>query len=310
LDKKHAYETLSECLEVVAQLMSPIAPFFGDWLYRNLAGEASVHLSILKKADKTLINTVLEQRMDYAQRISSLVLSLRKQERIRVRQPLSRILLPVLDSDFQVQVQAVQHLILQEVNIKTIEFITDTSGVVSKKVKPNFKALGKKLGKNMAFAKNELENLSQNDIANFEDQNVYLLKIENETIEILLEEVEIVSDQIPGWSVANDGAITVALDTHISDDLRAEGTARELVNRIQMLRKSRDFNVTDRIHITLQPHESIAAAIAQFGGYIKQETLADTLTLSETVVNGEQIDLLDEVSLLLNVEAATSVAAK
>jgi isoleucyl-tRNA synthetase len=306
LDKKHAYETLYECLETVAQLMSPIAPFFGDWLYKNLTGEPSVHLSILVKSKTNLIDTDLEQRMDYAQRISSLVLSLRKQEQIRVRQPLSRILLPVLDSNFQTQVHAVQDLIMQEVNIKTIEFITDTSGVVSKKVKPNFKVLGKKLGKNMAAAKSILENLSQADIAALETQKVYVLKIENETIDVLLEEVDIVSDQIPGWLVANDGAITVALDTHISDDLRAEGTARELVNRIQTLRKSRDFNVTDRIHVTLQPHESINTAIAQFGAYIKQETLADTLTMTETVTNGEQIELLDGVSLWLGAETSMS----
>jgi isoleucyl-tRNA synthetase len=164
--------------------------------------------------------------------------------------------------------------------------------------------LGKKLGKNMAAAKSILENLSQADIAALETQKVYVLKIENETIDVLLEEVEIVSDQIPGWLVANDGAITVALDTHISDDLRAEGTARELVNRIQTLRKTRNFNVTDRINVTLQPHESITTAIAQFGSYIQQETLADTLTLTEVVVNGELIELLDGVSLLLGVAIA------
>jgi isoleucyl-tRNA synthetase len=317
-DKKAAYETLQHCLVQIAQLMSPIAPFFGDWLYRNITEPMrpiaiakqtplrhnSVHLTHLAQAETQFINTDLEQRMDYAQRISSLVLSLRKAEKIRVRQPLGRILLPVLDNNFQAQVHAVQDLILQEVNIKTIEFITDTSGVVSKKVKPNFKVLGKKLGKNMAAAKSILENLSQADIAALETNKVYVLKIENETIDVLLEEVEIVSDQIPGWSVANDGAITVALDTHISDDLRAEGTARELVNRIQTLRKTSNFNVTDRINVTLQPHESIANAIAQFGSYIQQETLTDTLTLTETVVNGELIELLDGVSLLLGVAIA------
>ncbi len=314
-DKLFAYETLFECLQTVSQLISPIAPFFADWLYKNLTDDLrqaavanntnlkhdSVHLTRLITANAALIDTDLEQRMDYAQRISSLALSLRKLEKIRVRQPLSRILLPVLDSSFQAQVEAVKDLILQEVNVKKIDFITDTSGVVSKKVKPNFKVLGKKLGKNMAFAKMTLENLSQDEIKAFETAKVYFLQTETEKIEVLLDEVEILSDHIPGWSVANDGNLTVALDVTLTEELVAEGNARELVNRIQNLRKTRDFNITDTIQVRVQQHTFLDKAVATFSNYIKNETLATDLVYLEQVANGELIDLADDVQVLIDI---------
>ena len=314
-DKKQAYETLFECLQTVSQLIAPIAPFFADWLYKNLTdnlrenapqnhtklGHDSVHLSYFTPPNEQLIDTALEQRMDYAQRISSLVLSLRKLERMRVRQPLSRILLPVFDADFQAQVESVKALILQEVNIKQIEYITDTSGIVNKKVKPNFKVLGKKLGKNMAFAKTTLEALTQAEIKAFDTEKRYLLVTESETIEILLDEVEIVSDHIPGWSVANDGNLTVALDVQLTDELLAEGNARELVNRIQLMRKNNGLNITDTITITVQPHVFLDNAIAKFTHYIKSETLATELFYTKNVENGETIDLNDEVQVLLSI---------
>jgi isoleucyl-tRNA synthetase len=315
-DKLFAYQTLFECLNTVAQLMSPIAPFFADWLYKNLTdslrGSAentvaknskfyhdSVHLTHLQAANEAAIDKNLEQRMDYAQRISSLALSLRKLEKMRVRQPLSRILLPVLDTDFQAQVDAVKELILQEVNVKKLDYITDTSGVVSKKVKPNFKVLGKKLGKNMAFAKTTLENLTQDEIARFEAEKIYFLETETEKIDVLLAEVEILSDHIPGWSVATDGNLTVALDVTLTDELVAEGNARELVNRIQNLRKTSDFNITDTIKVEVQQHRFLDNAVATFSDYIKSETLATDLLYLEKITTGELIDLADDVQVLI-----------
>ncbi len=311
-----AFETLHQCLAVVAQLMSPIAPFFAEWLYKNLTDpirakaianntplrHQSVHLTYLTQADSTLIDKDLEQRMDYAQRITTLVLSLRKQERIRVRQPLQRILLPILNSNFQAQVEAVKDLILQEVNIKSFEYITDTTGIVSKKVKPNFKVLGKKLGKNMKAAGDFLATLSQPEIADFERNGKIYFQTDAENIEILVEETEIVSSDIPGWFVASDNTITVALDVNLTDTLIAEGNARELVNRIQTMRKNRDFKVSDKIVIKVQHIPELETAIQQYRDYICSETLADDLAFQTEVANGEITDLTDEVQFLLNVE--------
>ncbi|MEM6966721.1 MAG: isoleucine--tRNA ligase [Bacteroidota bacterium] len=314
-DKRAAYETLYECMVVVAQLMASVAPFFADWLYRNLtepirAKEAandgrwqheSIHLTYLTKADENLIDLALEERMDYAQRISSLVLSLRKKERHRVRQPLQKILLPVLDSDFQTQVEAVKNLILSEVNVKEIEYLTDTTGFIKKKIKPNFRTLGRKLGKNMKAAAAIINSMNQEDIAALEKSGSYQLNVNDETFELTLEDFEITSDDIPGWTVASDGALTVALDVTITDALLAEGTARELVNRIQNIRKNRDFNVTDKIAVTLENHEAIRPALEQFSDYICTETLATSLD-AQSGVKGEVIELNDEVSLNIQVE--------
>ncbi len=313
---KAAFETLHECLAVVAQLMSPIAPFFAEWLYKNLTDpiratakanqtplrHESVHLTYLTKANTSLIDKELEQRMDYAQRITTLVLSLRKQERIRVRQPLQRILLPILNNNFQAQVEAVKDLILQEVNIKSFEYITDTTGIVSKKIKPNFKVLGKKLGKNMKAAGDFLAALSQAEIAEFEKNGKIDFATDAETIEILVNETEIVSSDIPGWFVASDNTITVALDVNLTETLIAEGNARELVNRIQTLRKNRDFKVNDKIIITVQEIPELATAIQLYRDYICSETLADDLLVQSVVSNGEITELTDDVQFLLDVE--------
>ena len=274
-DKIAAYQTLYTCMEAVAKLMAPVAPFFADWLYKNLnevskqEKHISVHLASFPRVSHAAINKDLEQRMEYAQRISSLVLSLRKKESLRVRQPLQKILLPVLDAAFSEQVEGVKDLILAEVNVKDIEYVTDTSGIVKKSIKPNFKTLGRILGKNMKAAIPLINQLGQEDIAQIEANNAYKLSIDGQDYDLTLADFVISAEDIPGWLVANDGDLTVALDITLTDDLKAEGMARELVNRIQNVRKNKDFNVTDRINVALEKHDLVTAAVASFGDYIK-----------------------------------------
>jgi isoleucyl-tRNA synthetase len=306
-DKIAAYQTLYECLTTIAKLMSPVAPFFGDWLYQNLNNTTkkekhiSVHLADFPKVKKGTINKELEQRMDYAQRISSLILSLRKEQRIRVRQPLSRVLLPIIDVAFQPQVEAVKNLILAETNIKKIEYITDTTGFVTKKIKANFKTLGARLGKNMKAVSAFIETLTQQDIALIEKNKTFSLNIEGVTYNLTLEDIVLTSEDIPGWLVASDNDITVALDISLSEDLLAEGMARELVNRIQNIRKDRNFNVTDKIKVIFEPHPSILAAVAAYQSYICAETLTTQLLVEEHI-EGEQVELLDGVMISILVE--------
>jgi isoleucyl-tRNA synthetase len=311
-DKKSAYETLYECLMAVSQLAAPIAPFFSDWLYKNLSDNTrsnnaplaadSVHLTILTKADESVIDTALEQRMDYAQRISSLVLSLRKKEKIRVRQPLQKLLLPILNESFQAQVESVKDLILAEVNVKEIEYVTDTAGLVNKKAKPNFKTLGKRLGKNMKAAQEVISSWTQADITQIEQSNHFSLNLNGENFDLTLEDVEITAEDIPGWQVATDGALTVALDVTITPELEAEGMARDIVNRIQNIRKDQDFDVTDRILVKLQKHDAVLPAIEQFSDYIKSETLANSLDLIEGLNGGEKVELPGEIELGIQVQ--------
>lgn len=307
-DKRAAYQTLYECLLTVAKLSAPVAPFFTDWLYRNLNGVTgkeqhdSVHLTDFPQPDAGLIDTELEQRMDYAQRISSLVLSLRKKESIRVRQPLQKILLPVLDTAFQKRVDAVQDLILAEVNIKEIEYVTDTAGIVKKKAKPNFKTLGRRLGKDMKAAVQVISQLDQAAINEVEKTNAFQLQVNGTTYDLTLEDFDIVTEDIPGWQVAGDGDITVALDVTITPELEAEGMARDLVNRIQNIRKDKNFEVTDRIHIRLQEHAAVASAVQQYGSYIQAETLAESLELTDELADGTEIELPGELNLLVSVE--------
>jgi len=306
-DKIAAYQTLYTCMTTISKLMAPVAPFFGDWLYRNLNESTkketaiSVHLADFPTPNEAAIDPALEQRMSYAQGISSLVLSLRKKEKIRVRQPLQKILLPVLDNRFKEQVEGIKDLVLSEVNVKEIEYITDTSGVIKKGVKPNFKTLGRRLGKNMKTAVQAINAFTQEDISALEKAGQYELIIEDETYSLTLEDFEITTQDIPGWLVASEGRLTVALDVNLTDSLLDEGTARELVNRIQNLRKSKDFNITDKIVVTLQNHEAITSAVEAFGDYICSETLAEQLNLQDTV-EGDQIELSEEVSLGIEVK--------
>lgn len=317
-DKIAAYETLYECLVVTAQLMSPVAPFFSEWLYKKLTdgirNEAiandtnlkheSVHLTYLQAADEALIDLDLEQQMDYAQRISSLVLSIRKKDMIRVRQPLQKVLLPVLDAEFERQVEDVKPLILAEVNAKEIAYLRDDDdGFLQKRIKPNFKTLGRRLGKNMKLAAQAINQFSQEDIANLEKTGTYQLQAGEETYELTLEDFEITTADIPGWKVATDSKLTVALDVTITPELKAEGMARELVNRIQNIRKDRDFNVTDRIQVVLGEEPEVAEAVKQFGDYISGEVLANKLTLG-AASGGDELELPGDIKVLVKVDLA------
>jgi isoleucyl-tRNA synthetase len=277
--------------------MAPVAPFFADWLYRNLQegaidkGPESVHLALLPLTNNKLIDKDLEERMAYAQRISSLVLSLRKKEKIKVRQPLKKMLIPILNDDFEKQVDGVKDLILAEVNVKEIEYVSGAGNIIQKKVKPDFKALGKKLGKNMKAVADVLASLSQEEIQQMEKSGVFETSVSGEIINLTREELEIVPVDIPGWLVATDAGLTVALDIQLSPELLAEGLARELVNRIQNIRKSSDFNVTDKISIQLEALEMVKPAIAQFAAYICSETLAEKLDLVAKGDGGEILEL-------------------
>ncbi len=306
-DKIAAYQTLYECLSTVSKLIAPIAPFYADWLYRNLNGatgledHVSVHLAYYPAVTEEAIDKNLEERMSYAQRISSLVLSLRKKDRLRVRQPLQKILLPILDNNFQNQVEGVKDLILAEVNVKEIEYITDTSGIINKKIKPNFRTLGKRLGKDMKAAVQVINSLNQDDIASIEKTGKFALSIEGQDYELEREDFEISSEDIPGWQVAQDGNITVALDITLTDDLKAEGMARELVNRIQNLRKNSDFDVTDRIRVTLSEDDRVSSAVNQYGDYIKGEVLADDITMNG-VTDGEQVEIYEDLTIRIHIQ--------
>jgi isoleucyl-tRNA synthetase len=309
-DKISAYQTLYECLTTLAKLMAPVAPFFADWLYRNLNGatgketHSSVHLALIEAADASLIDPELEQRMDYAQRISSLVLSLRKKEKIRVRQPLQKVILPVLDEKFIELVDGVKDLIQTEVNVKEIEYLTDASGLLKKRIKPNFKTLGKRLGPHMKAAQEIINNLSQEEINAIEKSKGYTLNVGDTSFDLNLEDFEIAAEDIPGWLVANDGPLTVALDITLNEELLAEGMARELVNRIQNIRKTRDFNVTDRIVVDLESHPAVTEAVNKYRQYISDEVLASRLDLQAALNEGEVLDLPEEVNVKVKVELA------
>lgn len=305
-DKQAAYETLHECLATVATLMSPIAPFFADWLYGNLnanngQASASVHLTDFPKADQRLIDSNLETSMELAQTISSLVHSLRKGHKIKVRQPLTRILVPVLNETTRSQIEHVAPIIQSEVNVKAVEFIDDTSGILKKKIKPNFKALGPKFGKQMKEVAAAITALTDDDIRELERVGSMQLGIGA----IELSDVEILTEDVPGWIVASEGGITVALDLTITDELRREGIARDFVNRIQNLRKDRDFEVTDKITILLENNNAeLAEAIEANKSYICQEVQALSLSLVSDL-NGQSAEIeMDEFLLKVQVEVA------
>ena len=308
-DKIAAYQTLYECLVTIAKLSSPVAPMFSEWLYKSLndvtqlEGFESVHLTDFPVSDTVVIDKALEQRMDYAQRISSLVLSIRKKEGHRVRQPLSRILLPVLDTEFITQIDSVKELILSEVNVKTIEYITETDGFITKKAKANFKTLGKRLGKHMKEGAQIIQEMDQAAIRQLEKDGQYTITIDDTAFDLLPEDFEITFDEIPGWQVATDRDIVVALDINLTDELIAEGTARELVNRIQNLRKTSNFDVTDKITIYIEDNDSVRSAVVQFGDYIKSEVLGVDIIL-DNITNGEIIELSETLSLHIHIEKA------
>ena len=295
IDKLSAYQTLYTCLETVAKLMAPIAPYYADRLYRDLTeatgrSNESVHLSLFPVADDSKIDKEQESRMELAQQITSMVLSLRKKEQIIVRQPLQKIAIPAIDTDQQQRIEAMKQLILDEVNVKELEFV-EGSGILVKKVKCNFRTMGKKYGKLMKDVNLAVTSMSQAQIAELEKNGTLSLGLPNgENVVVELEDVEIFSEDIPGWTVANEGSLTVALDITVTDELRNEGVARELVKRIQNLRKESGFEITDRIDIQLEHNEHTDTAVEQFRDYISAQVLANSLTLTDTVDNPTTLD--------------------
>ncbi|MBI2281963.1 MAG: isoleucine--tRNA ligase [Bacteroidetes bacterium] len=315
-DKIAAYQTLYTCLEVVAQLASPIAPFYADLLYTDLSkisgkGNAtSVHLSDFPLVNEKTIDLDLEQRMEIAQQVSSMVLSLRKKEQIKVRQPLQKIMIPTLDAKFKRQLQDVADLVLSEVNVKEIQYLEDTAGVLVKSIKPNFKTLGPKYGKIMKQIAAVVTQFNQNDIQEFERNQSVTFNVEGEKVILDTNDVEISTQDIPGWLVLTEGSITVALDIVISKELKEEGIAREFINRIQNLRKDSGFEVNDKITLEILKHNEINEAILKNKNYICTEILATNLSLVDelTQKNGVLVELDENVSTRIAIEKLNSEA--
>jgi isoleucyl-tRNA synthetase len=306
-DKKAAYETLYECLSVISQLMSPIAPFFAEWLYKNLYGNnpnvpESVHLTYWPEVKNALVDEELNECMTLAQDISSLILSLRKKVSINVRQPLGRVLLPILDERFEQRVEKIKQLILSETNIKEIEYIKDTAGFIKKKIKPNFKALGSKVGKDMKDVAAILTGMSQEEINLFEQNGMYAVL--DGKYSVILDEVEVIAEDVPGWLVNNMGKLTVALDVTITEELRNEGLARELINRIQNLRKDKGFEVTDRINVTIVQNQLVKDALNNNLNYICAEILATGIDLLEEIPSNMERVEINEKEVYIRIEKA------
>ncbi|ANI89490.1 isoleucine--tRNA ligase [Arachidicoccus ginsenosidimutans] len=305
-DKIAAYQTLYECLETLTKLIAPLSPFFSDEIFRNLNAVAkrfeveSVHHSDFPMADESLIDLSLEERMQLAQDTSSLILSLRKKENIIVRQPLQKVLIPVLNPEMQAQFEKVEDLIKSETNIKEVEYITDAHGIIHKKIKADFKALGKRLGGKMKKAAELINNFSQDDIAALEKDGFFKIDIDEEIIEITPADVIITAEDVPGWSVAGKGNLTVALDITISEELKQEGIARMFVNRVQNIRKEYKFELTDRIFVKVAENEKVRAAIEKFSNYICSEVLADELQFVPNLQDGTEIDI-DDTTLKVSV---------
>lgn len=294
IDKLAAYQTLYECLETVARLMAPFAPFYADQLYRDLVGaDAVVHLARFPIAQKERVAPDLEQAMRYAQKISSMILALRRRTDLKVRQPLQKFLVLTSDEHAKQLIADVEELILSEVNVEELIFSDGSDGVVVKRVKPNFRALGPIFGKEMKLAAETLSSMGQEDIAQFEKRGVTTCLNK----EVSLEQVEIISEDIPGWLVQNDGSITVALDTNVTDELRCEGLARELVNRIQNLRKEQGFSVSDKIKIELEECSEIAAVLQEHQEYIQVQVQALSIELKEKLSDSILIELADGLSI-------------
>ena len=304
-DKIAAYQTLYTCLLTIAKLSAPVAPFFMDRLYRDLTQATgsenfeSVHLSNFPVSVENFVDKSLESRMMKAQTVSSLVLSLRKKEMIKVRQPLQKVMIPVLDENQRAEIEAVSDLIKAEVNVKEVVLMDDASGVLVKQIKPNFKALGPRFGKDMGLISKEIQNFSQAQINQIEKDGSLTIDISGKNVNLTSEDVEILSQDIPGWLVANANGITVALDITISEELRNEGIARELVNRIQNIRKDSGFEVTDKIKVHIQNNEVIELAVAANLSYIKSETLTNELLFKEDLENGMEIEFDDLKTLIL-----------
>jgi isoleucyl-tRNA synthetase len=310
VDKRSAYQTLYTCLVTISKLAAPIAPFYMERLYLDLtAGAAgtkdeSVHLAHFPVVDASLINKELEERMDIAQRYSSMILGLRRKVNIKVRQPLRKIMVPTLTEEFRKQFDAVKSLILSEVNVKEVQYISDTAGILVKKIKPNFKLLGPKYGKLMKSISTAIGQMNQEEIIQFEQEGRFEIHAEGNLVELAPEDVEIISEDIPGWLVANDGRLTVALDITITGELREEGLAREFINRIQNIRKESNFDVTDKIRICIQKNDYFNEAVYKHKDYIGSQTLAVSVELVDNldVENARRIEIEDDIHTLITVD--------
>jgi len=284
--------------------MAPVSPFFSDSVFRNLnlvTGKfqvESIHHADFPVVDQTAIDAPLEERMRLAQDVCSLVLSLRKKVNIKVRQPLQKVMVPVLDVQMKTQLEKIEDLIKAEVNVKELVYLTETEGVISKKIKANFKALGTRLGAKMKAVGSAIGNFSQLDIATIEKEGIFSFNIDGEPVIISLSDVDIVAEDIPGWSVASKGSLTVALDITISEELKQEGDAREFVNRVQNIRKESGFELTDRIFVTVLETKSLKTSIIKYNDYICREILADSIDWVPQMQDGSEIEIND---ILLNV---------
>ena len=299
-DKRSAYDTLYTCLMTVAKLIAPFAPFYADQLYRDLGGQKdSVHLDDFPVADESLIDTDLEARMEMAQKITSMVLALRRKVNIKVRQPLQSIMVPATDEQKK-HIEAVKQLIMSEVNVKELKFV-EGQGILVKKVKCNFRTMGKKFGKLMKGVAAAMDALSQEQIAQLEQDGTIAIEVEGQQLTVEAVDVDIISEDIPGWLVANEGALTVALEVELTDELKNEGMARELINRIQNIRKDSGLEITDRITVTIAPCEEVEKAVSAFGDYIKTQVLADSILVEAN--DGQEVDFDD---FKLNIKIAKS----
>ncbi|MDE5567544.1 MAG: class I tRNA ligase family protein, partial [Muribaculaceae bacterium] len=294
-DKLSAYQTLYTCLLTVAKLMAPIAPFYSDMLYRDLNGdtEASVHTVSYPKADESYIDKALENRMSIAQRVTSMVLALRRKINIKVRQPLTAVMVPAIDEAQKEALTKMSELILGEVNVKELRIVGNDEGILVKRVKPDFKKLGPKLGKQMKTAAAALQQLETPAINKFEkDGYIDVVLPDGNNARIDISDVEVLSEDIPGWLVANDGNLTVALDVTVTPELRLEGIARDIINRVQNIRKTRDYAITDRISLVFEPNDEINGVVKDFGDYIARQVLAEKVEIGSPQSDNE-VETLD-----------------
>ena len=309
-DKLSAYQTLYTCLETVAKLMAPIAPFYADKLFCDLIAVTgresveSVHLADFPVCHEELIDKSLEERMQMAQSISSMVLALRRKVNIKVRQPLHTLMIPVLDAHQQESIEAVKQLILSEVNVKEMKFVENTAGILVKRIKPDFKKLGPRYGKIMKPLAAAIQQMSQDDINAFEKAGSFALKVNDQDVQLDRADVEIISEDIPGWLVANEGRLTVALDITVTEELRKEGLARELVNRVQNLRKSSGFDITDKVNLFILSNDMIDDAIREYRDYIANQVLAASIEIEdEAVSDAVELDF-EDFKLSVHIEKA------
>jgi len=293
-DKISAYQTLYTCLVTVAKLIAPIAPFYADLLFSDLnqitgkeEHDQSVHLADFPVFSEELIDKDLEQKMNIAQRASSMILGLRRKKKLKVRQPLAKMMVPVLNARFKEQFEAVENIVLSEVNVKEVEYLNETTGIIRKKIKPNFKTLGPKYGKMMKQISGSLAQFSQDDIIGLERNGSFRLRVGDQMLTLAPEDVEITTEDIPGWLVASEGELTIALDIHVTEELKQEGLAREFINKIQNIRKEKDFEVTDRISLKIVKNDFFNDAVGNFKNYISSQTLAQELLLVDQLENGQ-----------------------